>query len=771
MKRPLLGISLVFAVVVSLFMFIFPFSSEISVEDGSEIQFTGKIYQKEYKISSSGETARVIYLQSLSDKDERVQCYLDEPLDILQKDIAAIGSTVCVKGKIRCFHPATNPGEFDSPQYYQILKIKYRIQKGKIIASDRKIDFYKEALFKIRCSLERVLDNSLEAKDSSIMKAVLLGDKAFMDEEIKELYKRSGIIHILAVSGLHISIIGMGLYKTLRKVGCNKYVAALVAMTFMWSYGIMCSMSASAFRAIVMFILRLCAGLLGRTYDMLTAMAVSGLLLIIEQPLYLNHSGFLMSYGAILAIGFVIPVLKEDVGKAFGLIYLNADNRIGLKAMDIAGYFITAMTGSVSILLVTLPVYMDYYYTVPLYGFILNLLVLPLMPFLMVSGIGCMVVGYFLPLGGVVFGQAIHAVLSIYEYACRIADYLPGGVIYTGYAGRVKAFIYLTALGIYVLLKLHKKLSDRLPQGITFGIRYGILFIGMVILCSRERYDIRLTFLDVGQGDAIVMECRGDAYLIDGGSTSKKNVGKYQLKPFLSYEGIGRLKAVILTHEDEDHFSGMLELIEDTQKGGIAIDNLILPEVSEDSKGDNYKRLCRAAEDNNIKISYIKRGDILSQQGVLLKCLGPVQDMETDSPNEYSTVLYIQKDSFKALLTGDIEGRGQENLKEYLKNEAPEVSELTLLKAAHHGSRYTTDEEFLQRVRPLVTVISCGENNKYGHPHKELMERLERNRSRIYVTKDFGAITVTYNKKKAFIDTFIKSPLHGAFNGENKATF
>ena len=303
-----------------------------------------------------------------------------------------------------------------------------------------------------------------------------------------------------------------------------------------------------------------------------------------------------------------------------------------------------------------------------------------------------------------------------------------------------------------------------------------------MILTFKIHPKLEINMIDVGQGDGILISCNGRNMLIDGGSTSKKNVGKYQIIPFLKYKGIGKLDAVVMTHEDQDHVSGILEILEDMDNGGIRVKMMILPEISDGSKGDNYHKLEIKAYELRIPILYINIGESFSMGNAMFTCLNPELNMETDGANEYSTVLfmeyvdesksiqsnickkrlkrkmhchddcfYIGDTQFTALFTGDVEGEGLETVKEQLKKKkvvrkkvegAMDKEGVTLLKVAHHGSMYTTDEEFLSLTKPKVAIISCGVDNSYGHPHKELLERLENTDATVYRTDESGCITV-----------------------------
>jgi competence protein ComEC len=416
----------------------------------------------------------------------------------------------------------------------------------------------------------------------------------------------------------------------------------------------------------------------------------------------------------------------------------------------------------------------------------------------MIAGILCILLGLIWEVAGLLPGFVIHLILKFYECSCKGTGRLPGGTAYVGHAELWQVVIYLLLIAAYVILHdvhitqrlfaLHNKMIKmkyrNCKETELFVIRSVLIIAGLIIIFYRPSYGLKISFLDVGQGDGIVIESGREAYLIDGGSTSKKEVGKYQLKPFLAYEGIGHLNAVILTHEDEDHMSGMMELMEDTVNDGIRIDNLILPDISDKAKKENYRKLEQAAALYHIPVSYISREDTIKtgNKELSITCLGPVRDMCTDEPNAYSTILYVKYRSFTALLTGDVEGQGQENLTEYIKESSLGQEELTeynresclgqdwsltaasrasdaeksdihslpaqvtLLKVAHHGSRYTTDQEFLDLVDPQIAIISCGKNNTYGHPHQEVLDRLDSIGSKIYRTDQQGCITITIDR-------------------------
>ena len=746
-KRPLYLLCLAFTAAVCFFLKLSPPDqyASASAADGSTVSYTGTVTQKEVKTDFQGKKVLIIYLQDVSNHETSVQCYMNDNMPIEPH----IGENIHVTGQIRNFSRATNPGEFDSRQYYSILKIKYQIKNTKIVLSDGKSDLYRDTLYKIRCYFSHILDLCLDERDASIMKAMLLGNRTDLDSETSDMYRQSGIIHILAISGLHISIIGMGIYTLLRKCRIKIFPASCFVIAFMWSYGVMCGMSTSALRAVIMFGLRLFSKVFGRTYDMLTGLAVAAVLVLVEQPQYLRHTGFLMSFGAIIGIGMILPsirpfiTLPSVIKKRFGTFF-----------------------SGIAVSLVTLPIYTNFFFTFPVYAVFLNLLILPLMSIIMVMGLLCLGLGSIAEFAGIFTGWGIHYILAFYWKCCEITMQLTGNTWYVGHSNLLQTGIYLIMLAVFVfateLIKDHiKKCEDQNiaekqmnRKKFLFEIRYLWLIAAIVILTFHAKPPLKVTVLDVGQGDGIVIESKNATYLIDGGSTSKKNLGKYQLIPYLAYEGIGRLDAVILTHEDEDHISGIMEIMEKIPTGGVQINELILPDIAEQSKGENYLQLESKAKSLQIPISYISRGEKVRSGKLQMTCLGPVAKMKTTQPNSYSTVILLQYDRFKAVLTGDVDGDGQEFLKAYFRDNQEAVRDITLLKVAHHGSRYTTDKEFLELCKPKYAVISCGIKNRYGHPHAELLKRLSDANIRTYITRDSGAVTIISDGEKMSIQEF-----------------
>lgn len=701
--------------------------------------------------------SRVVHLKLITSnkKANTVLCYLD-----VGQQMPELGSTISVTGQWEAFEKATNPGQFDSYSYYQILGISYRLYQTKILTKSIEYNKMQEALYQMRQSLAAVFDAGLPETEAGVMKTMLLGEKGALDRDLKALYQRNGIAHILAISGLHISLLGMGLFKLLKRMGIPIKAACLLAAGFLVLYGAMIGFSPSAVRAIIMFLLHMSAKMLRRTYDMLTAVAVAAVLILLEQPFYLYHSGFVFSFGCVLGIGLLMPALTP------GKVETDKNEKVILQVLK---YIMQLILGGIAMAVITLPVYLWFYYQFPIYSILLNLVIIPLMTFLMIAGLLLLLLQFLLPMAGIPVSFFISGVLQIYENACGLCEEMPNYLFTPGKPQLWQMMCYLSILISVVVFK----------KKIKIWVKWIIVMAAVIILVIRPRANLEMIFLDVGQGDCIfIQSAGGESFLVDGGSSSTSAVGTYRIIPFLKYQGVHTLEAVFVTHADEDHCNGILELLEEGRRQGIKIKNLVLPEIDEQIRNSAYEELMQSASENRINILFVSQGQRIVADELTITCIHPRPNYQTENSNEYSAVLLLEYGKFSALLTGDVEGQGEREMEQYLKKEfkvsvndmscgkgafgttcwkdesgAPS-KRLTLLKAAHHGSRNSTSYELLAYLQPFYAVISCGENNSYGHPHEELLERLKRMDCGNLRTDECGAITIETDGEAVKIRTF-----------------
>lgn len=800
MRRPLCLLGLAFVAVLLLGSFLIPQKKKDNSRwDRERLTILGVVEEKEHKLSQGKEVSvislgQVIVLRqdqvknlrqilNHSKKDQspgvgdhtakqiRTYCKknreslclpgaegIEGMLCYLEGEEPAMGSLVLMEGKFYAFSQATNPGEFDAADYYRTLGLQGRLMQADLLSSDGAKDAFREGLYQCRCYLALLLRACCPEREAGILGAMLLGEKGLLDEEIKGLYQQNGIVHILAISGLHLSLIGMGFYKLLEYVRIPKAVDIILTIALMYCYGVMTGMGVSVVRAFIMFSMKLFADLIGRSYDLLCAMTTAALLILAGQPRYLFHSGFLFSFGAICGIGFLPAVSVHFPAKPKCL-----------KAL---------FTG-VWISLSTLPVYLCFYYEFPPYSVLLNLLVIPCMGIVLGSGVLTLAAGaVFLPLGRAAVRPGI-VILTLYEKCCEVCAGLPGRKWITGRPQNWQVLLFLTILAALVFC------AKRIKRGRFFA---GIA-AAVTILMLRLPTGLELTFVDVGQGDCIYLsEPGGRRILIDGGSSDQGDVDRYQILPFLKHRGVSSLDAVFVTHPDSDHENGIRGMLHTYEENGIRIGMLVLPDVDMESRSGDYLSLASLAEDKGVPVRFIACGDSLSFGEVMLTCLHPQRGYGNQDTNAYSTVLYLTYGNFSALFTGDLEGEGEELVTGRLREERWRLSlrpgqtqagmpskdgvsagnpaitgestlagPVTVLKVAHHGSRNSTSNEFLALTRPQIALISAGRDNSYGHPHEETLERLQRQGCRIYQTPVSGAVTLYVKRGRLRVEEYLKN--------------
>ncbi len=762
MKRPLFAVCLVITCVIALYYWLYPPSLPDKVPaEAAEIIIYGRIDRKENR-NSYGKEQFILYLSD-------VFIYDSMPMDLEKNQFLfgqnqskelwktsitnqilcytastdrepKMGSFVLVRGKPEDFHRATNPGGFDSRLYYATLGIDFAVKEGELLWESEEYSHFRETLWKLRTYWCRRLEQVLGETSASVMKTMLLGDKTSLDKDIKSLYQDGGISHILAISGMHISMIGMGLYRLLRKIGVPIWLSAVFGGFCILAYGMLTGAGVSGGRAVGMFLIRMLAEVLGRGYDTLTALGVLLLWMVCQQPLYLYHSGFLLSFSAIFAIGCLGPALEQ--GRKQKRRYREGmEKKLHLLKENTRKNF---MTGAV-VTLATLPITFWYFYEVPLYGVLLNLLVLPLIPAVMYLGMSVLLLpeGIWLRL----FAVPLELLLYMIQWLCRGSLLIPGGNFIRG---RPRVWQMALYVAILVGIVLGRKKLKR-------WCRFCLLGVALLILCLKWENGSELTFLDVGQGDCIVIQAeRGRACLVDCGSSSEGDVGKYMVAPFLKYEGITYLEAVIITHPDEDHCNGLESLLKEGYGGRIG--RLLLPAVAEGSGDEACRELAALAGNYGIPVGYLSAGMVWTAGEMQFSCLHP-RNAETTEKGTYevvnsdSIVLYVSRGGFSALLTGDVEETGEKQLTEVLKRNG--IYAVTVLKVAHHGSRYSTREAFLAALDVRIAVISCGRDNRYGHPHEELLERLTEEGAVILTTPERGAVEIWTDGKKMRLKTFL----------------
>ena len=743
------------------------------------VTVSGQLVKKEYKNDNL-----VLYLKKTkitstsdsnsADKSKGFICYIKSGKEALT--LYPAGSQIVLRGRAEKIRNATNPGEFDAAKYYAARGYYYSLSNGEVL-SVRGGNRIAESLYRMRRRGTDIFESMYGEEYGGILSAMLLGEKNEIDEESKELYSMAGISHILAISGLHISLIGAFVYVLLSLTPVRSKAALFLTILFLVLYAFMVGFAPSVFRAVFMFAYRMAAKELKKAYDPPTALVLSAFLTCLFFPGLLTDSSYQLTYLAVAGILLVYPCFTPVVGKK--------------TAFD--GLF-----SGIGIFASTLPVVLCSFHRISFAGLILNFFILPAMPVLFVSAFASLFLSFWWMRGAMLFVTIGKSILYTFEFLSEKVLRFPGSVIAVKNPGTARCLVYAIMLllasmaALYFkrkcLLKYYELVNEKAEEEERYignggengkvriktakqksGLKDGIVkwwkginnktlykityiyrlgFTAVLVLLflfiTGSPKDFTLTMLDVGQGDGIFLRTgSGDVYMIDGGSTSKNRVGERILIPYLTFEGEKCVDVWFLTHNDADHVNGFKEVLEDD---GIEIKKLALPLTLK----EEFVTLAKEAKDRGTEVIYLNAGDRISGGGrksYEFVILSPDSTESYADSNAASFAIFYQEGDFSAVFMGDSETQAEDAALRFLKRYGDGC--LEVLKCAHHGSANRTNTEFfLTEARPEISVISCGKNNRYGHPHKETMEILNSIGTKIQRTDLQGAVMIHKNSSR-----------------------
>ncbi|MFR8017818.1 MAG: DNA internalization-related competence protein ComEC/Rec2 [Clostridiaceae bacterium] len=625
-------------------------------------------------------------------------------------------------------------GAFDYRLYCRSRGISGIIYAEGYTVTGGKVHVFSDSLYRIRrCFSERLKAIALP-EDAGILSAVLFGEKNDLDSEIYELYRKNGISHLLAISGLHVSIVGLGIWKIFRKGGAGFWISGIFAGGFLCAYGMMVGSGASVARAVSMAGLSFLAAAVGRTYDLPTAMCIPAAGLLLAHPYLLSQASFQLSFLAVTSLIYPGRLFSSRGEKLF------TDEKISAAA--------SAFFTSLSIQVVTAPVILWHSFGIPVYGVFLNLIVIPLMAYVVISGFLGLGLSFLSEsVGGAMLGGA-HYILKFYEVICNWTGELPGAELVLGQPEiwKIGCYYGLMIFGAVVYERGMEIAENKKHRLVLLCAAWLAAFL--FLLPSRQT-GLSATFLDVGQGDGIVLRSESHTILVDCGSSQQKSIGEKVLVPYLKSQGVTRLDLAVMTHGDQDHMNGIRYLLEHPESG-IRVGGLMMPEAGKD---EIYGKMAELAKKRDIPVFYAQKGDIWNNfpgKGMSMECLSPDGGTEFTDRNEESLVFRLTYGRFSMLLTGDMETSGEETLLT-----SGVLTPVTILKAGHHGSATSSSEEFIEKLSPSVTILSYGRKNRYGHPAEKVRKRLLEHGSKIYETGLSGAVMVRTDGKKLKIKTML----------------
>lgn len=648
-----------------------------------------------------------------------------------------------------------NPGQFNRRIYESGKKIDFYLENPTVLEVKEQRSGVREVVEIWKTEMMNRCEKIYPDEEAGILEAMLFGEKSELSGDIKELYQAAGISHVLVISGLHISLLALAVAGILRRLGFPMPVWVMLSVGVLAGYGILIGQPTTAVRALLMFFVLQGARLLGRSYDLLSALAFSGILMLLDNPDLILDGGCRLSFCAVIGVGWYVSE-KNKIFRSIGEKEKRKNRGKGGKGSS-AGAILENIRAGWYLWLFTLPVMLDTFYQVSVVGILWNLVAIPLLPVIIASGgLGVVLAGWNIFLGSLA-GSPAYGMLQLYQEIGNISEKLPVGMWTPGQPSKpVIAGYYLV---IFLLVLVEKQLIKREKRWkirkIFPGMELCSMLLLLLLMAHPWQQREKITFLDVGQGDASLLQSGGQTLLLDGGSTSQKNVGTYVILPYIKQQGISCLEAVVLTHTDQDHINGVTEVLEEGKKGWLTVKNLMYPYWMEGT--EQGKQLKKLAEEAGASCRKIRAGDRLTIGKAEAVVLYPKEQEKIAEPNAGSLVLFWKWEGVRAMFTGDLP---EEKERELLQN----LPACEILQVGHHGSATSTCREFLEQVQPSLAVISCAMKNRYGHPSPDTVDRLKKTGCEIRYTMKSGAITIRKRGREVLVTEYLE---HVAGHGVN----
>lgn len=645
-----------------------------------------------------------------------------------------------------------NPGQFNRRIYESGKKIDFYLENPTVLEVKEQRSGVREVVEIWKTEMMNRCEKIYPDEEAGILEAMLFGEKSELSGDIKELYQAAGISHVLVISGLHISLLALAVAGILRRLGFPMPVWVILSVGVLAGYGILIGQPTTAVRALLMFFVLQGARLLGRSYDLLSALAFAGILMLLDNPDLILDGGCRLSFCAVIGVGWYVSE-KNKIFRSIGEKEKRKNRGKGGKGSS-AGAILENIRAGWYLWLFTLPVMLDTFYQVSVVGILWNLVAIPLLPVIIASGgLGVVLAGWNIFLGSLA-GSPAYGMLQLYQEIGNISEKLPVGMWTPGQPSKpVIAGYYLV---IFLLVLVEKQLIKREKRWKIFpGMELCSMLLLLLLMAHPWQQREKITFLDVGQGDASLLQSGGQTLLLDGGSTSQKNVGTYVILPYIKQQGISCLEAVVLTHTDQDHINGVTEVLDEGKKGWLTVKNLMYPYWMEGT--EQGKQLKKLAEEAGASCRKIRAGDRLTIGKAEAVVLYPKEQEKIAEPNAGSLVLFWKWEGVRAMFTGDLP---EEKERELLQN----LPACEILQVGHHGSATSTCREFLEQVQPSLAVISCAMKNRYGHPSPDTVDRLKKTGCEIRYTMKSGAITIRKRGREILVTEYLE---HVAGHGVN----
>lgn len=660
---------------------------------------------------------RIIYDINVKNliKDEecikiRGKIRLSTDYDENQSILHSYGDIVKLTGKIKVPQGKRNPGGIDYRAYLLQKGISTTIYSREIEKIDTQwVNPFIKLAFIMREKISGFYMKNLPSNLSSLQLGILLGIKDNIPKDMVKFLGNSGVLHVFAVSGLHVGIIYGFLSHILKFFNFTRISIFSITCGFLTFYCYMVGLSASVIRATIMIIILMLGHVVDRESDSLNNLCISAAILLLINPLNLFAVSFQLSFAAVAGI----------------LLFFDIFNKFFSKLPKYLG---SSLAVIVSAQILVFPFSAYYFNKVSLIGFLTNLLVVPIASLTLIIGFVIGLIGLVMPSLGAFLIKIPNILLTVLQNTVLFSSKIPYSTLIVPDISPIGFVLYF----VFLFMVFDTKIISGDKRLKRFSAT--LLFVLILVIIFPFHRGLEVVFLDVGQGDSIfIRTSRNKTVLIDGGGipsyyNTDFDTGADIVEPFLYSLGLDHIDIIVFTHFDEDHSKGLLSLLNNIKVGTVIYGH------PDDSA--LYREMENIVKERNLKTLRVKQGDEFYVDELEFRVLNPPsQNFQHKSSNDNSVVLKMVYKNFSFLFTGDLEIKGEQDL---IKADFDLKS--NILKVGHHGSFTSTSLDFLSKVKPDFAIISVGENNSFGHPSPEVLERLQSYEVTILRTDFHGAV-------------------------------
>mgnify|MGYP000234662571 CR=1 FL=1 len=624
------------------------------------------------------------------------------------------GNSVYLSGTYRRGREKRNPGEFDYNNYLHskgisgVLRI-YRLEDFKI--SGRNKSFLSGKIFSIRKYVYKNINLLQEPKTAGLLKGLLLADRSEISVETKSEFINSGVVHVLAVSGLHVGYIILIFLLIFGRF--NIYIRSIITAVGLLMFMFITGVPASVFRATLMAMIIIFALLTNRSTNLYNSLALAALIILLIKPAELFNPGFQLSFTAVLSIAAIYQVLAKKIQSS------GISNKFVIYTLLIIAVSLSAQIG-------TLPFTLIYFGKLSIIALFANILVVPLIGFIVGTAIFTLVINPFFPLIASYYASANNLFGNLLFEIVKISGNFKYAFLWIRHFTVIDAIIYY--LLIVIFFYFYQRFNSKKAKILLFALTISNLMLFMSFDDAQLLPDksLNVLMIDVGQGDAFLIKFpNGKTALIDAGNaTASFDNGERVILPLLDYLSINKIDYGFVSHIDADHYGGFISLIHNGR-----IRQIFKPKIDSSLKKDI--KFEKYLTKNNVPFSYYKK-EILKIGNVRLYIMNDIDKKYFNklSTNNNSGFLKIVYGNDSYLFLGDMGKKAERYYRNYYKG----FLNVDVLKVSHHGSNSSSEYEFLKAVTPKYSLISVGLQNKFHHPSTFVINELKSINSKIFRT-------------------------------------